>query len=190
LRAAVAQALEVGAITRDAVAQFLYPREDWGATLFSLAGHPHHDHHRLGDAVARTTRNPDPAAAAQTTGATGRPPIGRARLCPVPAIGFEGFVGSAIEFLIANLFQAPAQHKSSAQVLLNIGLTLGQQSLFLVVQTCLLLNLDACSFGSIALRRLAHGIQSFRLFTYFVHRCPYDYLHGFITGQLVKARHN
>ena len=44
LRAAVEQALEVGAITRDAVAQFLYPREDWGATLFSLDGHPHLRH--------------------------------------------------------------------------------------------------------------------------------------------------
>ncbi len=41
LRRAVEQALAVGAITRDAVAQFLYPREDWGATLFSLDGHPH-----------------------------------------------------------------------------------------------------------------------------------------------------
>ena len=41
LRAAVEQALAVGAITRDAVAQFLYPREDWRTTLFSLDGHPH-----------------------------------------------------------------------------------------------------------------------------------------------------
>lgn len=41
LRAAVEQALAVGAITRDAVAQFLYPREDWRITLFSLDGHPH-----------------------------------------------------------------------------------------------------------------------------------------------------
>src|SRR5208282_3669835 len=41
LRAAVEQALQVGAITRDAVAQFLYPQEDWRATLFSLDGHPH-----------------------------------------------------------------------------------------------------------------------------------------------------
>ena len=47
LRAAVEQALAVGAITRDAVAQFLYPREDWGATLFSLAGHPHLRHVRV-----------------------------------------------------------------------------------------------------------------------------------------------
>ena len=44
LRRAVEQALAVGAITRDAVAQFLYPREDWGATLFSLDGHPHLRH--------------------------------------------------------------------------------------------------------------------------------------------------
>jgi transposase len=47
LRAAVEEALPVGAITRDAVAQFLYPREDWGATLFSLDGHPHLRHVRV-----------------------------------------------------------------------------------------------------------------------------------------------
>jgi hypothetical protein len=47
LRAAVEAALPVGAITRDAVAQFLYPREDWGATLFSLDGHPHLRHVRV-----------------------------------------------------------------------------------------------------------------------------------------------
>jgi transposase len=41
LREAVEQGLKVGAITRDAVAQFLYPREDWRVTLFSLDGHPH-----------------------------------------------------------------------------------------------------------------------------------------------------
>jgi hypothetical protein len=39
--------LAVGAITRDAVAQFLYPQEDWRATLFSLAGHPHLRHVRV-----------------------------------------------------------------------------------------------------------------------------------------------
>ena len=44
LRAAVDQGLKVGAITRDAVAQFLYPREDWRGTLFSLDGHPHLQH--------------------------------------------------------------------------------------------------------------------------------------------------
>lgn len=47
LRAAVEEALQAGAITRDAVAQFLYPREDWRATLFSLAGHPHLRHVRV-----------------------------------------------------------------------------------------------------------------------------------------------
>jgi len=47
LRAAVEQALAVGAITRDAVAQFLYPREDWRATAFSLDGHPHLRHVRV-----------------------------------------------------------------------------------------------------------------------------------------------
>ena len=47
LRAAVEAALPVGAITRDAVAQFLYPREDWGVTLFSLDGHPHLRHVRV-----------------------------------------------------------------------------------------------------------------------------------------------
>ena len=41
LRGAVEKALAVGAITRDAVAQFLYPREDWRLTAFSLDGHPH-----------------------------------------------------------------------------------------------------------------------------------------------------
>lgn len=41
LRAAVEAALRVGAIRRDAVAQFLVPREQWRATEFSLDGHPH-----------------------------------------------------------------------------------------------------------------------------------------------------
>jgi transposase len=41
LRTAVEKALAVGAITRDAVAQFLWPREDWRFTAFSLEGHPH-----------------------------------------------------------------------------------------------------------------------------------------------------
>jgi transposase len=47
LRRAVEQALAVGAITRDAVAQFLHPREDWRATLFCLDGHPHLRHVRV-----------------------------------------------------------------------------------------------------------------------------------------------
>lgn len=50
LREAVEAALQVGAITRDAVAQFLYPREDWRATLFSLDGHPHLRHVRVATA--------------------------------------------------------------------------------------------------------------------------------------------
>ena len=41
LTAAVDQALNVGAITRDAIAQFLFPREEWRCTVFSLDGHPH-----------------------------------------------------------------------------------------------------------------------------------------------------
>ena len=49
LRQAVEQALAVGAITRDAVAQFLYPREDWRARTFSLDGHPHLRHVRVAE---------------------------------------------------------------------------------------------------------------------------------------------
>jgi hypothetical protein len=41
VRAAVEKGLAVGAITRDAIAQFLFPREDWRGTVFSLDGHPH-----------------------------------------------------------------------------------------------------------------------------------------------------
>ena len=41
VRAAVEKALAVGAITRDAIAQFLFPREDWRCLVFSLDGHPH-----------------------------------------------------------------------------------------------------------------------------------------------------
>ena len=47
LRAAVEKGLSVGAITRDAIAQFLYPREDWSLTTFSLDGHPHLRHVRV-----------------------------------------------------------------------------------------------------------------------------------------------
>lgn len=47
LRTAVEAALRVGAITRDAIAQFLHPREDWRATPFSLDGHPHLRHVRV-----------------------------------------------------------------------------------------------------------------------------------------------
>lgn len=41
LRRAVEQALRVGAIRRDAIAQFMIPQEEWRATLFNLDGHPH-----------------------------------------------------------------------------------------------------------------------------------------------------
>jgi transposase len=41
LRSAVEKALAVGAVTRDGIAQFLFPREDWRFTVFSLDGHPH-----------------------------------------------------------------------------------------------------------------------------------------------------
>jgi transposase len=41
VRRAVEAGLSVGALTRDAIAQFLYPREDWRFTAFSLDGHPH-----------------------------------------------------------------------------------------------------------------------------------------------------
>jgi hypothetical protein len=41
LRAAVEKALRAGAIRRDAIAQFILPREEWRATHFALDGHPH-----------------------------------------------------------------------------------------------------------------------------------------------------
>jgi hypothetical protein len=41
LRAAVEKGLSSGAILRDAIAQFLIPREEWRATTFNLDGHPH-----------------------------------------------------------------------------------------------------------------------------------------------------
>jgi len=44
LQHAVEQALAVGAITRDAIAQFLFPRPDWRFTAFALDGHPHLRH--------------------------------------------------------------------------------------------------------------------------------------------------
>lgn len=40
LRAAVEKALSHGAIRRDAIAEYLIPREEWRATLFPLDGHP------------------------------------------------------------------------------------------------------------------------------------------------------
>jgi hypothetical protein len=41
LRRAVEKALAAGAMTRDAVAQFLTPQPQWRHTLFPLDGHPH-----------------------------------------------------------------------------------------------------------------------------------------------------
>jgi hypothetical protein len=41
LQKAVEAALKVGATSRDAIAQFLFPRADWGHTTFDLGGHPH-----------------------------------------------------------------------------------------------------------------------------------------------------
>jgi len=41
LRVAVESALRVGAIRRDAIAQFLVPQEEWRAREFNLDGHPH-----------------------------------------------------------------------------------------------------------------------------------------------------
>jgi hypothetical protein len=41
VRRAVEAGLRIGALTRDAIAQFLYPREDWRLTRFCLDGHPH-----------------------------------------------------------------------------------------------------------------------------------------------------
>ena len=50
LRSAVEQGLRAGALTRDAIAQFLYPCEDWRRTTFSLAGHPHLQHVKVATA--------------------------------------------------------------------------------------------------------------------------------------------
>jgi hypothetical protein len=41
LRRAVEKGLATGALTRDAIAQFLYPRPEWRFMLFRLDGHPH-----------------------------------------------------------------------------------------------------------------------------------------------------
>jgi hypothetical protein len=41
VRGAVEAGLRVGALTRDAIAQFLHPREEWRLTPFCLDGHPH-----------------------------------------------------------------------------------------------------------------------------------------------------
>ena len=53
LRRAVEEALRIGAMTRDAIAQFLQPREEWRLTLFTLDGHPHLRHVRVATANVR-----------------------------------------------------------------------------------------------------------------------------------------
>mgnify|MGYP003338519148 FL=1 len=50
VRSAVEQGLRAGALTRDAIAQILYPCEDWRVTTFSLAGHPHLQHVKVATA--------------------------------------------------------------------------------------------------------------------------------------------
>lgn len=47
LRAAVEAGLAVGALTCDAIAQFLFPRDNWRATTFVLDRHPHLRHVRV-----------------------------------------------------------------------------------------------------------------------------------------------
>jgi len=44
VRKAVEKGLRINALTRDAIAQFLYPQEDWGLTLFRLDGREHLRH--------------------------------------------------------------------------------------------------------------------------------------------------
>jgi transposase len=56
LRRAVESALRVGALSRDAIAQFLFPRTDWRHTTFDLAGHPHLRHVRVAAPVLEDYR--------------------------------------------------------------------------------------------------------------------------------------
>ena len=44
VRKAVEKGLRINALTRDAIAQFLFPQEDWGSTLFRLDGREHLRH--------------------------------------------------------------------------------------------------------------------------------------------------
>ncbi len=44
---AVVSALRVGGLTREAIAQYLYPQEDYGSRTFRLDGHPHLRHVRV-----------------------------------------------------------------------------------------------------------------------------------------------
>ena len=47
LTKAVEKGLRVGALSRDAIAQFLYPQEEWAETTFTLDGHEHLRHVRV-----------------------------------------------------------------------------------------------------------------------------------------------
>ncbi len=47
LQQAVVSALRVGGLTREAIAQYLYPQEDYGSRTFRLDGHPHLRHVRV-----------------------------------------------------------------------------------------------------------------------------------------------
>lgn len=51
LQVAVEKALRVNALTRDAIAQFLIPQEDWRQTTFRLEGHEHLRHVKIGPTV-------------------------------------------------------------------------------------------------------------------------------------------
>ena len=53
LRRAVEKALEVGATTRDAIAQFFWPRQEWRATAFRLDGREHLRHVRVAQSDLR-----------------------------------------------------------------------------------------------------------------------------------------
>jgi transposase len=54
LSRAVEHGLRCGALTRDAIAQFLIPTEDWRETVFHLDGHPHLRHVKVADTRVQT----------------------------------------------------------------------------------------------------------------------------------------
>ena len=54
LSRAVEHGLRCGALTRDAIAQFLIPTEDWRQTVFHLDGHPHLRHVKVADTRVET----------------------------------------------------------------------------------------------------------------------------------------
>lgn len=65
LARAVEQGLRCGALTRDAIAQFLIPQEEWRLTSFSLAGREHLRQVRVASADVRAYRSLLSAGAAQ-----------------------------------------------------------------------------------------------------------------------------